>query len=569
MIKMKLKPRTVFAIIVIVLVLIILGIWLSTREGFWWTPPILDYGVCNVNGIAGKCKDKWDCDGTAHVGYCPGPANIQCCLPEDAPDPSSNYGSCSVGGVDGQCINENTCTGQTHSGYCPGPKNIKCCTPYKTYGSCWANGEKGICKHTSQCDGTTTAGLCPGPKNIQCCTSSIGLEPPIVVDIDPPVIELDPITIIGKVPPKGAVVSLGDSMPSGQGGRWAGNSNVSRRTIDATGDATYQGGKCSRSKSAPIHIGTNDSVNFACSGAETSSDWEFMRFIPGIDFYNSYNKKGQCLQLQEYATNHDVELITITIGINNIGFSDFVTECAGDFLKPSFFKAKCKNDSKLKKQTSWSNMNTISNRIFAAYKNIVKAMENAGKSPDTYTIMVVTYPQIFPKWFENRYLEQGYDRARKGKCPFTDDDLDWMSDTVLPALNNAVTKAANKLKNVWSMGEKVRVKVLIMKEALYGRRLCERGVNLMEHTGLGTWKGNGAADKTEWVNQIRLNVLGNDYSLPEAAHPNYWGQLAQRNCVRMAYNDGDPVGGKCKRKSVLAGGLNARGEPNMRLTNLT
>ena len=49
----------------------------------------------------------------------------------------------------------------------------------------------------------------------------------------------------------------------------------------------------------------------------------------------------------------------------------------------------------------------------------------------------------------------------------------------------------------------------------------------------------------------------------ENAHPNYWGQMALRNCFRQAYNNGAPHGGTCVRGGNS--GLNSRGEPNMTL----
>jgi hypothetical protein len=50
------------------------------------------------------------------------------------------------------------------------------------------------------------------------------------------------------------------------------------------------------------------------------------------------------------------------------------------------------------------------------------------------------------------------------------------------------------------------------------------------------------------------------YQLQEDAHPSYWGEKALRNCVRQAYNGGDPHGGTCTHTTT---GLNAVGEPNM------
>jgi hypothetical protein len=49
----------------------------------------------------------------------------------------------------------------------------------------------------------------------------------------------------------------------------------------------------------------------------------------------------------------------------------------------------------------------------------------------------------------------------------------------------------------------------------------------------------------------------------ESLHPNYWGELALRNCVRQAYNGGTPRGGTC---TIASSGLTSRGEPNMALS---
>ena len=51
----------------------------------------------------------------------------------------------------------------------------------------------------------------------------------------------------------------------------------------------------------------------------------------------------------------------------------------------------------------------------------------------------------------------------------------------------------------------------------------------------------------------RVSTLFGPYQLQETLHPNYWGQLALRNCVRQAYNGGAPRGGTC---TIAGTGLN-------------
>jgi len=99
-----------------------------------------------------------------------------------------------------------------------------------------------------------------------------------------------------------------------------------------------------------------------------------------------------------------------------------------------------------------------------------------------------------------------------------------------------------------------------MTNALAGRRLCESSVGLLEERGVASWLTAGAVDKTEWVSQIRtVTAIFPPYQIQEDGHPSYWGQLALRNCFRLAYASG--LGGHC----TSDGGLNNRGEPNMTL----
>jgi hypothetical protein len=96
-----------------------------------------------------------------------------------------------------------------------------------------------------------------------------------------------------------------------------------------------------------------------------------------------------------------------------------------------------------------------------------------------------------------------------------------------------------------------------------GPRLCDNTVGRLEEKGVANWIVAGAANKTEWVSQVRTaTTLLGPYQLQEDAHPNYWGQLALRNCLRQAYDNGAPHGGTC---TIGSTGLNSYGEPQMSL----
>jgi hypothetical protein len=88
-------------------------------------------------------------------------------------------------------------------------------------------------------------------------------------------------------------------------------------------------------------------------------------------------------------------------------------------------------------------------------------------------------------------------------------------------------------------------------------------VGRLEEQGVASWTSPGAVDGTEWLAQIRTisSIIG-PYQLQESSHASYWGQLAMRNCLRLAYNGGAVQGGRCVR---AANGLTTRGEPQMTL----
>ncbi len=107
------------------------------------------------------------------------------------------------------------------------------------------------------------------------------------------------------------------------------------------------------------------------------------------------------------------------------------------------------------------------------------------------------------------------------------------------------------------------MKVLDAENAFNGRRLCENTVGLLEERGVASWTTPGAVDVTEWVSQIRtVTTIVGPYQLQEGGHPSYWGQLALRNCLRLAYNGGAVRGGTLH---AVGNGLTSRGEPVMAL----
>ena len=364
------------------------------------------------------------------------------------------------------------------------------------------------------------------------------------------------------------LVSVGDSYISGEAGRWAGNTNGSPSSIDALGPTAYYDNAtntaeqihgCHRSKSAEVYIGgAINGKNLACENAKTSTYTDLVgHFKPGLDFYNSGGREGQALMLQHFAATHNVKLVVVSIGGNNFNFETIVETCLADWLtSPWWLQHHCSDDPVVKENLTSGNVATQTAAIKGGLRNIAQAMTNAGYSSSQYSILVQDYPSPIPNGSSFRYPEWSPSRQAIGGCGFWNSDANAANSTVLPTINGAVMNAAaaSGLSNV---------KTMDLVAAFNGHRLCESSVGLLEEKGLTSWAQSGAVDKTEWINQVRtVTAIFPPYQLQEDLHPNYWAQLALRNCLTQAYNGGAPKGGVC---TISGSGLNAVGEPNMSL----
>ncbi|GAA1607070.1 hypothetical protein [Kribbella karoonensis] len=360
------------------------------------------------------------------------------------------------------------------------------------------------------------------------------------------------------------VVTVGDSYISGEAGRWAGSSNESEAPADALGTTAYYDDashtaemipRCHRSQSAEAYLGGGvGGLNLACSGARTTTGTgEY--FKPGLDFYDDgAGHLGQAKLLQQFAANHNVKQVVVSIGGNDFNFASIVTKCVQDFLlSPSWNPDYCKDDSSVVANFTSTNIAAVRAKIVTAFQNLRTAMRNAGYGDTSWNLVVQTYPSPIPAATGFRYGQSGYTRQSTGGCGFWNADADWANSTALVTINNTVRDAIGRsgLSNT---------RLLELQSAFNGRRLCEKGVGLYEEVGLTSWKQSTAVDKTEWINQIRtVTTVGSDYYIQESLHPNYWAQLALRNCVRQTYTQNR--GGTC----AIAGTGLVNGEPRMSL----
>ncbi|HEX7245395.1 MAG TPA: hypothetical protein VF245_07525 [Solirubrobacterales bacterium] len=384
------------------------------------------------------------------------------------------------------------------------------------------------------------------------------------------------------------VVSVGDSYISGEGGRWAGNVKWNHlelvtRHIDALGQTAYKNPEngedlgekipgCHRSRSAEIffHFDTNgDAVqgrNLACSGALTKSEG-FVRdgnqaFLPGLDFEDvpggqPLKKGGDCpaglaacegqaLQLKRFAEKvkpAKIKMVVVSIGGNDFEFRQVVEGCAFAYFKRK--QCRVQQNPKFEPPVPEEKRTDIETGI----EKIGEAMERAEYQKKDYTIIVQDYEAPLPHVGAGfRYKPPMparrifWRRARVARCPFGDLDAEWAYTKALATIDRMVREAAH---NVAGRG-RFDVKLMELEKAFDGQRLCENGVNLVGRApNPDDWWEPGAAQGSEWLNQVRyLDTLA-PFQIQEDFHPNFWGQLALRNCLRRVYSNGKPKEAGC------------------------
>lgn len=367
-------------------------------------------------------------------------------------------------------------------------------------------------------------------------------------------------------------VTIGDSFISGEAGRWAGNtSGTDQSRIDALGGAAYFDNashtaesidRCHRSQSAPAYFGGSNilGLNLACSGALTSTSWDGSRFKPGIDFADDgAGHLGQALMLKQFAQTHNVTMVALSIGGNDFGFGDIVQNCVTNFLtSPASSPNLCLDDTTTTSRLNPSNAQVVRAKVKQAILNVDQAMTQAGYNRTQWSLVVADYPSPIERSTEARYGDSGFTPQSTGGCGFWKADLDFANDVMVPMINSTIWAAAD---DAVAAGVS-NLQRLELEHLLDNHKLCQRGVNLADSLGYTNPWSPEAPNALEWVNQVHtLQTAGTDYYVQESLHPNYWGQLAMRNCLRQVYNGGMIRGGACQPSYVW--GKNAFGEPNV------
>ncbi|MFD4393418.1 glycosyl hydrolase family 18 protein [Kitasatospora sp. NPDC058478] len=339
-----------------------------------------------------------------------------------------------------------------------------------------------------------------------------------------------------------AIVSLGDSYISGEGGRWAGNANTKeegdvwgtdRRSRCQTGqdcvyDATsydFNGNRCDRSDVAPIKgteyadVPPERRFNLACSGATTKN-------ILSDGFKG---QKPQVEQLADLAAVYDIRLVVVSIGGNDLDFSGIVANCGvAYFVADATLKQPC---SRAKEGEFAGKLNTVRAEIVKTLTAVRATMLRARQS--NYELVLQSYPNVLPgkdtlRYGEGQTSEGGTgDRSRyvTGGCPFLKVDADWAHTSVVPRISEMLRQAAGT----------AGARFLDVQNAFAGHELCAN--TAQQATSANS---NGAplpTDKAEWVRWVPYLpgwekwATAKQGDVQEAIHPNAFGQQALSRCL--------------------------------------
>ncbi|MFD9470383.1 GDSL-type esterase/lipase family protein [Streptomyces goshikiensis] len=318
-----------------------------------------------------------------------------------------------------------------------------------------------------------------------------------------------------------AVVSMGDSYISGEGGRWKGNSLTNSANRTGTDRAWVSGssydpakvygttaGGCHRSDSAEVKSAgaiADVAVNLACSGAVSQN--VFRASNGGVSYKG---EAPQADQLAAVAASNNVKVIALSIGGNDLGFADIITDCALDF---ALWNSYCYDDQQ---EGVDRKIDGVMAGVGKSVDEIRAVMRGAGYTDSSYRIVLQSYPSPIPRGAENRYTQSDWSRLNTGGCPFWNRDSDWARDSLVPQI-------ANRIKGVAAAKG---VQFLDLRDMLQGREVCAKASKLVSTSTPASAK---TSEWARWIDSSETQGL-----IQESMHPNYFGQLAAGRCLALA-----------------------------------
>jgi len=354
---------------------------------------------------------------------------------------------------------------------------------------------------------------------------------------------------LAGVPPGATVnVAIGDSMASGESGRWRGNVvwHANWAQSDAYGDQAYWDTPtgesipgCHRAKGAEIHVPGTYAVNLACSGALTTSIWstrvlDYGQYKPGIDDGAQHpstgtRMPGQMTLLSQVARRARIGTILMSIGGNDMGFGEVMTACIADFMRPWPFERRCHDNPEVTQRLSDASLASVEGKVAAAIVRVHATMAAAGYPTGSWQMIIQGFPRLIAD--DARYPDTYAGRLLQGGCPVHSEDVAWLNAR-LPMIS---TMRGAARRATAATGQPVRV--MDITKVFAGRELCARGAAHVDQIPPGE-----VIARAERVQMARALP---PFGPTEGMHPNQIGQQALQACLREAMNGGAARSGRC------------------------
>ncbi|HEV7963499.1 MAG TPA: hypothetical protein VGP57_13250 [Actinoplanes sp.] len=329
--------------------------------------------------------------------------------------------------------------------------------------------------------------------------------------------------------PPTAVVTMGDSYISGEGGRWLGNSPNNAGSRDGTDRAcVFTGPLCTAYDESRVYVDGTDvdgchrsdvaevrsaqlpvdgRINIACSGAISS---DLYRSADGGT--TRHGEPPQADQLLPIAKANDIRMIAVSVGGNDLGFASIVSACFTAYLTHS---APCSETEAYR--ISDDALAAAQAKVEKAIDEIRSTMREAGYADDGYRLVLQTYPSVMPRAADARYAEADPQRTVYG-CPFYDADMTWGHDVAAPRIGSMVKAAAV------SRG----AEVLELIDAFDGHEFCAK--TDAPASPLTPPSPTGS----EWGRALSASTISQGET-QEVFHPDAYGQMALGDCLAAVF----------------------------------
>ena len=355
---------------------------------------------------------------------------------------------------------------------------------------------------------------------------------------------------IPVVPPGATLnVALGDSMASGEAGRWRGNVSWYGNwpLSDAYGAQAYWDTAtgesvtgCHRAKGAGINVPGTYAINLACSGALTTSMvskrlLDYGQYKPGVDDgltdpSTGAHLPGQLTLLARVARQARVGTIVMSIGGNDMGFGEVMLACIGAFIRPWPFDSPCKDDPDVRRRLSDASLATVEDKVAAAIIRVQAVMKGAGYENGSWQMIVQGFPRLIAE--NSRYADTLGGRLYAGGCPVHSADVAWLNDRLpMTATMQAAARRASA-----ATGQPVQV--MDLSGVFAGRELCARGAAHVDDI-----PSDAVTARAE---RVQMAGVLPPFGRTEGFHPNQIGQQALQACIRAATETGVARSGRCE-----------------------